>query len=91
MEYGEIRVGNGTHTGRMLGYCRSCGLYHSGAAAQVSCSRLLRAIDQRDEMIAWRALKVAVALEQESPPMRDAGSPAPTPTAPPLPAPALAY
>lgn len=63
MEYGEIRVGNGTHTGRLLGYCRSCGLYHSGPAAQACCTRLLSAGNQADEMFAWRALKVAVALE----------------------------
>ena len=77
MEYGEIRAGNGTHTGKMLGYCRSCGLYHSSPTAQVCCTRLLNAGSQSAEMIAWRALKVAVAQELESQRASEVAAPIP--------------
>jgi hypothetical protein len=66
VEYGGIRAGNATHTGRMLGYCPQCGLYHSGRAAEASCARLLAAANESDEMVAWRALKVAVAMELDT-------------------------
>ena len=63
MASGEIRVGNGTHTGRMLGYCPACGLYHGSPAARESCARLQAAASPAEEMTAWGALKAAVTLE----------------------------
>lgn len=60
----DIRAGNGTHTGRMLGYCPSCSLYHDGARSRASCSRLMNANNPREELAAWAALKDAVFQER---------------------------
>jgi hypothetical protein len=62
----EIRAGNGTHTGRMLGYCPDCGLYHGGAEAAASCNGLTVAVGAGEEAVAWLALKVAIAAEESS-------------------------
>jgi hypothetical protein len=59
----QIRVGNATHTGRMLGYCAECGLHHGGTQAATSCSALLGAIGTEEEQSKWRALKRAVSRE----------------------------
>ncbi len=65
MSYGELRIGNGTHTGQMLGYCPQCSLYHGSGPAREACLRLLAAPEESAaEAKAWRALKVAIALEQ---------------------------
>ena len=57
----EIRAGNGTHTGRMLGYCPDCGLYHEGQKAAATCGALQMAASPSEEAIAWGAHKTALA------------------------------
>lgn len=63
MTIGEMRAGNATHTGRMLGYCTACGLYHGGTEAAASCGALQGAIGPEEEAIGWLALKRAVSRE----------------------------
>lgn len=61
----RVLVGNGTHTGQMLGYCASCGVYHGGPLANAACLRLrAAAAETAEEALAWVALKTAVVLEQ---------------------------
>jgi hypothetical protein len=62
MECGELRVG-ATHTGRILGYCPACALYHTSETARESCARLANAVNPSEQMISWYALKAAVVLE----------------------------
>ena len=60
----RVLVGNGTHTGQMLGYCQSCGVYHGGPLANAACLRLrAAAAETAEEALAWAALKAAVTLE----------------------------
>jgi hypothetical protein len=69
--YGELRVGNGTHMGRMLGYCPDCSLYHGSGPAREACLRLMAADEESAaEGRAWRALQVAISLEQTDPIIR---------------------
>jgi hypothetical protein len=56
-----IQAGNGTHTGRMLGYCPACGLYHEGPEARRACVLLTAASAAEAE--AWKVLKAAVDNE----------------------------
>ena len=63
MAAAEIRVGNGTDAGRMMGYCPDCGLHHGSPAARASCAVLASAATPEEELTAWRALKELVALE----------------------------
>ena len=67
MSLGKIQIGNGTHTGRMLGYCPDCGVYHGSPAAREACQRLLAAANPSEELAAWRALKTVVAGERTLP------------------------
>jgi hypothetical protein len=56
-------AGNGTHTGRILGYCSQCGLYHGSPDARAACAAFAAAAEV-SALAAWRSLKEAVALEQ---------------------------
>lgn len=64
----NVQVGNGTHTGQMLGYCPDCGLYHGSAPARAACMDLMTAESETPaEAVAWRALKDAIDLERVGP------------------------
>ena len=64
----EIRAGNGTHTGRMLGYCPDCGLYHQGRKGAASCVALQRVVSPSEEAIAWGAHKTVLTRLVSPPP-----------------------
>jgi hypothetical protein len=66
----EIIAGNGTHTGRMLGYCPDCGIYHGSPEARMACEGLQAAVNPLEEIAAWRTLKFAVAAENDDYPYR---------------------
>ena len=70
--YTTIWAGNGTHTGRILGYCPRCGLYHGSPSARLACTDFLAAADSCDELPKWRLLKDAVAREQAPYPIKPA-------------------
>jgi hypothetical protein len=69
-----IWAGNGTHTGRILGYCPRCGLYHGSPAARLACADFVAAAQTTNALPAWRLLKDAVTREGASYPVGAATS-----------------